>query len=208
MAALTSMMAPGVLFPSQYTSDSSISSLGRSCHQLTCGVLPLPTSVIGMDAQSDSSDDHYSTHNEYNLRHETASASWDTRANQSVAQDRKQQRKRSDVTNTATLISVGTAELLAYMGQLTNEDYKLFDGYLGLKQASIEDSNDEGPLGSVVLHTTIKNVHHSLGHKYKKGCSRALNQQTLETQDKSGDVAYLVDQAFKPKGIEADQAKS
>ncbi|MBW0546988.1 hypothetical protein O181_086703 [Austropuccinia psidii MF-1] len=94
------------------------------------------------------------------------------------------------------------------MGQLTNEDYKFFDNYLGLKQAPIEDSNDEGPLGSVALHTIIKNVHHSLGHKYKKGRSQALNQPTLETQEKSGDVAYLVDQAFEPKGIEADQTQS
>ncbi|MBW0571278.1 hypothetical protein O181_110993 [Austropuccinia psidii MF-1] len=102
MEALTSMMAPGVLFPSQYTSDSSISSLGGSCHQLMRGVLPLcfsplPPSLIRMDAQSDSSDDHYSTHNEYNLPHETASASQDTRPNQSVAQDCKRQHKRSDV---------------------------------------------------------------------------------------------------------------
>ncbi|MBW0561677.1 hypothetical protein O181_101392 [Austropuccinia psidii MF-1] len=89
------MMAPGVLFPSQYTSDSSISSLGRSFHQLTRGVLP--PSLIGMDAQSDSSDDHYSTQDEYNLPHETASVSRDTRANQSLAQDCKRQRKRSDV---------------------------------------------------------------------------------------------------------------
>ncbi|MBW0555337.1 hypothetical protein O181_095052 [Austropuccinia psidii MF-1] len=95
MASLTSMLSPGVLFPSQYTSDSSSSSLGRSCHQLTCGILPLcfsplPPSLIGMDAQSDSSDDHYSTHDEYNLPHETASVSQDSRMNQSVAQDCKQ----------------------------------------------------------------------------------------------------------------------
>ncbi|MBW0475836.1 hypothetical protein O181_015551 [Austropuccinia psidii MF-1] len=102
MAASTSMMAPGVLFPSKYTSSSSISSLGRSCHQLTRGILPLcfsplTPSLIGMGAQSDSSDDHYSTHDEYNFPHETASVSWDTRANQSVAQDHKRRHKRSDV---------------------------------------------------------------------------------------------------------------
>ncbi|MBW0546989.1 hypothetical protein O181_086704 [Austropuccinia psidii MF-1] len=102
MAVSTSMMAPCVLFPSQYTSNLSISSLSRSCHQLTCGVLPLcfsplPPSLIGMDAQSDSPDDHYSIHNEYNLPHETASVSQDTRVNQPVAQDHKQQRKWSDV---------------------------------------------------------------------------------------------------------------
>ncbi|MBW0552430.1 hypothetical protein O181_092145, partial [Austropuccinia psidii MF-1] len=59
--------------------------------------VPTPPSLIGMDAQSDSSDDHYSTHDEYNLPHETASVSQDTRTNQSVAQDHKQQRKQSDV---------------------------------------------------------------------------------------------------------------
>ncbi|MBW0555338.1 hypothetical protein O181_095053 [Austropuccinia psidii MF-1] len=106
------------------------------------------------------------------------------------------------------ILNLVEKELLAYMGQLTNYDYKFFDDYLGLKQAPIEDSNDEGPLGSVVFQTTIKNVCHSLGHKYKKGCSQELNQPTLETQDKSADVAYLVDQAFKPKSIEADQSQS
>ncbi|MBW0491374.1 hypothetical protein O181_031089 [Austropuccinia psidii MF-1] len=98
-------------------------------------------------------------------------------------------------------------DFFAYMGQLTDDDYKLLDNYCGIKQTPIEDSNDEGPLYSVALHTTMKNVHHSLGHKYKKGCSQALNQPTLETQDKSGDVAYFVDKPFEPKGIEADQAQ-
>ncbi|MBW0503142.1 hypothetical protein O181_042857 [Austropuccinia psidii MF-1] len=74
----------------------------RSCHQLTRGVLPLcfsplPPSLIGMDAQSYSSDDHYSSHDEYNLPNETASVSQDTRVNHSVAQDRKRRHKRSDV---------------------------------------------------------------------------------------------------------------
>ncbi|MBW0475834.1 hypothetical protein O181_015549 [Austropuccinia psidii MF-1] len=79
---------------------------------------------------------------------------------------------------TCHVLNLVAKEFLAYMGQLTDEYYKFFDNYLGLKQAPIDDSNDEGLSGSVVLH------------------------------NKSGDVAYLVDQAFEPEGIEADQTQS
>ncbi|MBW0466222.1 hypothetical protein O181_005937 [Austropuccinia psidii MF-1] len=88
------MTAPDVLFPSQYTSNSSMYSLGSYSHLVTCDLLPLSFSPL---PPSDSLEEHYSTNDKYSLPNETASASQDTRAVKSLSQDCKQKCKRSDV---------------------------------------------------------------------------------------------------------------
>ncbi|MBW0490152.1 hypothetical protein O181_029867 [Austropuccinia psidii MF-1] len=41
------------------------------------------------------------------------------------------------------VINLVAKEILAHMGELTDEDYQFFDYYLGVRQAPIEDSDED-----------------------------------------------------------------
>ncbi|MBW0548768.1 hypothetical protein O181_088483, partial [Austropuccinia psidii MF-1] len=93
------------------------------------------------------------------------------------------------------VINLVAKKILAHMGQLTAEDYQFFDDYLGVRQAPIEDS-DEDAEGSNCDHQVISKIHRTAGKKPIKQRNRPLNHPTLETQDKSAEVELLVEQHF------------
>ncbi|MBW0568037.1 hypothetical protein O181_107752 [Austropuccinia psidii MF-1] len=96
------------------------------------------------------------------------------------------------------VINLVTKEILAYMGDLTDEDYNFFENYLGSKQALIEDSDDDhnGPLGEI--QQAIKRINQAPGKLNKILCNQPLNHANLEAQDKLGDLALIEDQYFIP----------
>ncbi|MBW0586760.1 hypothetical protein O181_126475 [Austropuccinia psidii MF-1] len=83
------------------------------------------------------------------------------------------------------------------MGQLTNEDYYFFGNYLATDKATSEDSDNEATPSMQDVQASIKSIQKSSGQSQRKLRSRPLNQATLETQDKSSDLAII-------RGVESD----
>ncbi|MBW0488761.1 hypothetical protein O181_028476 [Austropuccinia psidii MF-1] len=77
------------------------------------------------------------------------------------------------------------------MGQLTNEDYNFFDDYLSANKVTLEDSDNEATPSVQDVQASIKSSKKSSGQAQRKLRSRPLNQATLETQDKSSDLALI-----------------
>ncbi|MBW0484560.1 hypothetical protein O181_024275 [Austropuccinia psidii MF-1] len=76
------------------------------------------------------------------------------------------------------------------MVQLTNEDYDFFDDYLAVTNNSIEDSDNN--VGLKDDQASIKAIKRNSGQSLKKRNTCTLNQETLETQDKSSDIAVIM----------------
>ncbi|MBW0592617.1 hypothetical protein O181_132332, partial [Austropuccinia psidii MF-1] len=92
------------------------------------------------------------------------------------------------------ILNLVAKDFLNFMGELSDEDYEFFDEYLAIDKAPIEDSNNEITPTSKDLKASIKQVQKQSADVAKKGRARALNQATLETQDKSGDLQLLNNQ--------------
>ncbi|MBW0528603.1 hypothetical protein O181_068318 [Austropuccinia psidii MF-1] len=92
------------------------------------------------------------------------------------------------------ILNLVAKDFLNFMGELSDEDYEFFDEYLAIDKAPIEDSDNEITPTSKYLKASIKQVQKQSGDVSKKGRARALNQATLETQDKSGDLQLLNNQ--------------
>ncbi|MBW0466959.1 hypothetical protein O181_006674 [Austropuccinia psidii MF-1] len=88
------------------------------------------------------------------------------------------------------VLNLVAKDFLLYMGQLTDEDYDFFDDYLAVTKNSIEDSDNN--VGLKDDQASIKTVKRNSGQSLKKRKSRAFNQATLETQDKSSDIAMIM----------------
>ncbi|MBW0534743.1 hypothetical protein O181_074458 [Austropuccinia psidii MF-1] len=88
------------------------------------------------------------------------------------------------------VLNLVAKDFLLYISQLTNEDYYFFDDYLAVTKNSIEDRNND--VGLKDKQALIKAVKHNSGQSLKKRKSHALNQATLETQDKSSDIAMIM----------------
>ncbi|MBW0565083.1 hypothetical protein O181_104798, partial [Austropuccinia psidii MF-1] len=88
------------------------------------------------------------------------------------------------------VLNLVAKDFLLYMGQLTDEDYDFFDDYLAVTKNSIEDSDND--VGLKDDQASIKTVKRNSGQSLKKRKTRAFNQATLETQDKSSDIAMIM----------------
>ncbi|MBW0463201.1 hypothetical protein O181_002916 [Austropuccinia psidii MF-1] len=83
------------------------------------------------------------------------------------------------------VLNLVAKDFLSHMGELTDEDYELFDDYLSLERAPIKDSEDEHPPMAQELQGSIKRAGNSYHCTSRKCRNRAFNEVTLETQDKS-----------------------
>ncbi|MBW0528824.1 hypothetical protein O181_068539 [Austropuccinia psidii MF-1] len=92
------------------------------------------------------------------------------------------------------ILNLVAKDFLNFMGELSDEDYEFFNEYLAINKAPIEDSNNEITPTSKDLKASIKQVQKRSGDVAKKGRARALNQATLETQDKLGVLQLLNNQ--------------
>ncbi|MBW0586338.1 hypothetical protein O181_126053, partial [Austropuccinia psidii MF-1] len=84
------------------------------------------------------------------------------------------------------VLNLVAKDFLLYMGQLTDEDYDFFDDYLAVTKNSIEDSDNEvGLKDNQDREAQLRAI-------TQKRKTRAFNQATLETQDKSSDIAMIM----------------
>ncbi|MBW0495069.1 hypothetical protein O181_034784 [Austropuccinia psidii MF-1] len=90
---------------------------------------------------------------------------------------------------TCHVLNLVAKDFLLYMGQLTNEDYEFFDDYLTIERVLFDESDNE--LAPKDVQASINAVKKSSG-KLPKKYSCALNQDTLETQDKSGNLSLIM----------------
>ncbi|MBW0494815.1 hypothetical protein O181_034530 [Austropuccinia psidii MF-1] len=91
------------------------------------------------------------------------------------------------------VLNLVAKNFMAHMGQLTEEDYTFFDDYLAVHVAPISDSKDEEAQTPKEIRGTLNCVQNKSDSSRNKHCAHAVNQSTLETQDKSGDLKHVND---------------
>ncbi|MBW0519038.1 hypothetical protein O181_058753 [Austropuccinia psidii MF-1] len=89
------------------------------------------------------------------------------------------------------ILNLVAKDFLLYMGQLANEDNDFFYDYLLTDKVTLEDSDNKATPSVQDVQASIKSIKKTLGQVQKKLCSQRLNQATLETQDKSSDLAII-----------------
>ncbi|MBW0575036.1 hypothetical protein O181_114751 [Austropuccinia psidii MF-1] len=90
------------------------------------------------------------------------------------------------------VLNLVAKEFLAHMGQLTNEDSALSDDYLAVHLVPIANSEDEAPTPKEI-RGTLNHIQKKSDYSQNKRRARAVNQSTLETQDRSGDFQPVND---------------
>ncbi|MBW0508299.1 hypothetical protein O181_048014 [Austropuccinia psidii MF-1] len=91
------------------------------------------------------------------------------------------------------VLNLVAKDFMAHMGQLTDEDYAFFDDYLAVRLAPIADSEDEEAPTPKEIRGTLNRVQKKSDSNRNKRRARAVNQSTLETQDKLGDLRHVND---------------
>ncbi|MBW0484223.1 hypothetical protein O181_023938 [Austropuccinia psidii MF-1] len=94
------------------------------------------------------------------------------------------------------VLNLVAKEVLDNMDQLTDEDYAFFDDYLAVQLAPIADSKDEEAPTPKEIRGTLNHVQKKSDYSQNKRHARSVNQSTLETQDKSGDLQHVNDAKF------------
>ncbi|MBW0530788.1 hypothetical protein O181_070503 [Austropuccinia psidii MF-1] len=89
------------------------------------------------------------------------------------------------------------------MAQLTNEDYTFFDDDLIVDLVPISKSKDEEAQTPKEIRGTLNHVQKKTNYSQNKSHGFAVNQITLETQDKSGELKHVND--FKSTFNEIDR---
>ncbi|MBW0524885.1 hypothetical protein O181_064600 [Austropuccinia psidii MF-1] len=102
------------------------------------------------------------------------------------------------------VLNLVAKDFMAHMGQLTKEDYTFFDDYLAIHLAPIADSKDEEAPTPKEIRGTLNHVQNKSDSSRNKRRAHAVNQSTLETQDKSGDLQHVNDSKTTFPGIDDD----